>query len=213
MNKRGKTLLPQSIITITKQNPAITPATFAYKPTEKDSVAPPESKEDKKTVIGDRELTELNGKPLPALTVTDISFQKVKLNDIIDKPTLITLWATWCGPCLKEMPFFQKLIDKHKGKFQVLAVATSEENSASIGFIKKHPEYKFTFLLDPDADAEWNMPVNAVRKTSAMKKALGDIGALPINILVDANGKIISACLGERKEAEWTELVDKLVAK
>jgi hypothetical protein len=46
-----------------------------------------------------------------------------------------------------------------------------------------------------------------------MKKVLGDIGALPINILVDANGKIISAYLGERKEAEWTELVDKLVAK
>ncbi len=77
MTKRGKTLLPQSIITITKQNPAITPATFAYKPTEKDSVAPPESKEDKKTVSGDSELTELNGKPLPALTVNDISFQKV----------------------------------------------------------------------------------------------------------------------------------------
>ncbi len=65
MNKRGKSLLPQLIITITKQNPAITPATFAYKPTEKDSVAPPESKEDKKTGSGDRELTELNGKPLP----------------------------------------------------------------------------------------------------------------------------------------------------
>ncbi|HEX8638976.1 MAG TPA: redoxin family protein, partial [Pyrinomonadaceae bacterium] len=162
MTKRGKSLSPQSIITVTKQNPPITPATFAYKPAEKDSIAPPEpKKEDKKTVSGDRELTELMGKPLPALTANDVSFQKVKLNDIIAKPTLITFWATWCGPCLKEMPFFQKLVDKHKGKFQVLAVATSEENAASIGFIKKHPEYKFTFLLDPDADAEWNIPVNA----------------------------------------------------
>lgn len=202
MTKRGKTLLPQSIITITKQNPAITPATFAYKPTEKDSVAPPESKEDKKPVIGDRELTELNGKPLPALTVNDISFQKVKLPDIINKPTLITLWATWCGPCLKEMPFFQKLVDKHKGKFQVLAVTTSEQNiSTAVEFIKKHPEYKFTFLLDPDAE----------REISVMKKALGGIEGLPINLLVDGGGKIVSAFLGERKETEWTELVDKLV--
>lgn len=85
----------------------------------------------------------------------------------------------------------------------MLAVATSEENSASIGFIKKHPEYKFTFLLDPDAE----------REISVMKKALGGIEGLPTNLLIDANGKIISAFLGERKESEWTELIDKLVAK
>ena len=101
------------------------------------------------------------------------------------------------------MPFFQKLADKYKGKFQVLAVATNEANAASIGFIKKHPEYKFTFLLDPDAE----------RNISVMKQALGDNDALPINLLVDLSGKIISAWLGERKESEWTELVDKLVGK
>jgi peroxiredoxin len=205
MNKRGKSLLPQSIITITNQNPQLTPATFAYKPTEKDSVAPPESNDDGKTGgSADRELTNLIGKQLPALTVDNTSFQKVKLVDIINKPTLITLWATWCMPCLKEMTFFQKLVDKHQGKFQVVAVSTSEQNtSAAVGFIKKHPEYKFTFLLDPDAE----------REISVMKKALGGIDGLPTNLLVDAKGKIVSAWLGERKESEWEELVDKLVTK
>ena len=72
MTKRGTSLQPKSVITITKQNPAITSATFAYKPTEKDSVAPAEPKEEKKVVSGDRELTELNGKPLPALIATDL---------------------------------------------------------------------------------------------------------------------------------------------
>ena len=204
MTKRGKSLLPQSIINITNQNPQVTPVTFAYKPTEKDSVVPPEPKEDKKSENSDRELSALIGKQLPILIVNDTSFQKVKLSDVIDKPTLITFWATWCGPCLKEMPFFQKLVDKHGGKFQVVAVATSEQNiSAATGFIKKHPEYKFTFMLDPDAD----------REISVMKKALGGVEGLPTNLLVDRGGKIISAWLGERKETEWTELIDKSVNK
>lgn len=205
MTKRGKTLSPQFIINVTKQNPTITPATFAYKPTEKDSVAPPESNDDVKIGnSGDRELTNLIGKQLPFLILNDTSFQKLKLGDIINKPTLITLWATWCAPCLKEMPFFQKMVDKHKGKFQVLAVATSEDDPRiPLEFIKKHPEYKFTFLLDPDA----------ARKISLMKEALGSIDALPINLLVDGGGKIVSGYLGERKEAEWAELIDKLVTK
>lgn len=205
MTKRGKTLSPQLIINVTKQNLTITPAIFAYKPVGKDSVAPPESIDEGRTGgTGDRELTNLIGKRLPALTANDNSFQKVKLNDIITKPTLITFWATWCGPCLKEMPYFQKLVDKHKGKFQVLAVATSEDDPRiPLEFIKKHPEYKFTFLFDPDA----------ARKISLIKEALGNIDALPINLLVDGNGKIVSAYLGERKEAEWANLVDKLVTK
>jgi hypothetical protein len=46
-----------------------------------------------------------------------------------------------------------------------------------------------------------------------MKKALGGIDGLPTNLLVDAKDKIVSAWLGERKESEWTQTVDKLVIK
>jgi hypothetical protein len=87
--------------------------------------------------------------------------------------------------------------------YTVLAVATMElDRPGSIAFVKKHPEYKFTFLFDPYGPDE----------ASLIKKAIG-ITALPTNLLVDANGKIVSAYRGERKEAEWTEMIDKLVAK
>ena len=94
MAKRGKSLSPQMIINITNQNPSITPDTFACKPTEKDSVVPLKSNDNKKTDFVDRELTNLIGKQLPVLITNDISFQKVKLGDLITKPTFITLWAT-----------------------------------------------------------------------------------------------------------------------
>lgn len=205
MDKRGASLQSRRLITITKQDPPITPATFAYIPTEKDSVAPPmlTAKTDESETVADRELTEWNGKPLPTLIADDLTLKKTNFVAAIDKPTLITFWATWCGPCLKEMPSFQKMLEKYQGKFQVLAIAVMDQNRAStVEFIKKHPEYKFTFLLDPD----WE------RKDSPIKTALG-INALPINLLADANGRIVSAYLGERKEAEWAELIDKLVKK
>ncbi len=205
MYSQGSILQPRRVITIIKQNPPITPATFAYTPKEKDSVAPPApaAKTNEAKSVVDRELTEWNGKPLPALIADDISLKKINFADVIDKPTLITFWATWCGPCLKEMPSFQKMVEKYKGKFQVLAVGVMDvDRPATLEFIKKHPEYKFTFLLDPYWEQE-NSPI---------RTALG-INALPTNLLVDANGKIVSAWRGERKEAEWTELVDKLVAK
>ncbi len=85
----------------------------------------------------------------------------------------------------------------------MLAVAVMDINRpATVEFIKKRPEYKFTFQLDPN----WE------REDSPIRTALG-INALPTNLLVDANGKIVSAWRGERKEAEWTELIDKLVTK
>ena len=210
LTSRGSTLQPRRIITITKENPQITSDTFAYIPTEKDSVAPPkpaaetaESNAAASTSMEDRELTEWNGKPLPTLIGDDLSLKKTNFADVINKPTLITFWATWCGPCVKEMPSFQKMVEKYQGEFQVLAVGVMDlDRPDTINFIKKHPEYKFRFLLDPN----WEQQNSPIRTT------LG-INALPTNILVDAKGKIVSAYRGERKESEWTQLIDKLVAK
>lgn len=205
LTSRGSTLQPRRIITIIKENPPTTPDTFAYVPTDRDSVAPPvpAAKTDESNAGGNRELTEWNSKPLPTLTADDISLKKTNFADLIDKPTLITFWATWCGPCVKEMPFFQKMVEKYQGKFQVLAVAVMDQSRpATVDFISKHPEYKFTFLLDP----YWEQQNSPIRTT------LG-INALPTNILVDGSGKIVSAWRGERKESEWMELIDKLVTK
>lgn len=147
-------------------------------------------------------ITSLIGKPLPDLFADDLSFQKVRLADVVKKPTLITFWATWCEPCVKEMPAFQKFADKYKDKFQVVAIASGDTRADAVGFINKHPEYKFVFLIDPD----WDKP------ESYLKQSLGVV-ALPTNLLVDANGKIVNAWLGDRNAEEWADLIDKLIAK
>lgn len=206
-NQGQSSLNPRRVLKITKINPKLEPSVFAYVPTENDSVMPAspsvaESSVKNPTDITDRALPEWTGKQLPPVIVENASRQNIKIADVINKPTLITFWATWCLPCLKEMPTFQKMVDKYQSKFQVLAVSTDDDRNISQEFVKKHPEYKFVFLTDPD----WQ------RESSRMKTQLG-ISALPTNLLVDSKGNIISAWQGERKETEWMRLIDKLITK
>lgn len=56
------------------------------------------------------------GKPSPEFNATDLSGKKVSLADLKGKLIYIDVWATWCGPCRKEMPYLMKLEEKYKGK-------------------------------------------------------------------------------------------------
>ena len=67
----------------------------------------------------------LLGKPMPDVTVEDLQAKPIKLAQFKGKPTVITFWATWCSPCIKEMPHFSKLVEAYQGKLQVLAIAVA----------------------------------------------------------------------------------------
>src|SRR6185437_6837758 len=74
----------------------------------------------------------LVGKPAPDFTLDVLEaadkFRKVAKADLAGKVVLIDFWATWCGPCLKELPDVQKLIDAYaKDKKDVVIVALSQD--------------------------------------------------------------------------------------
>jgi thiol-disulfide isomerase/thioredoxin len=64
------------------------------------------------------------------------------------KTTLINVWATWCGPCQRELPFLQKLYDKitNESDLQVLTLNVDEEVDKVQPYLKK---YKYTFPVLP----------------------------------------------------------------
>ena len=145
---------------------------------------------------------QLVGRALPDVSVQDYDLKPVKFSTFKGKPAIITFWATWCGPCVREMPTFQKLLDDYKGRLQILAVATSDARPDSIAFIKKHPEYRFTFLHDPD----WQ------GGNSRLAEAFGIVG-LPTNLFIDAKGAVVDVWLGSGNEAALVKRVQGLMAK
>src|SRR4051812_13358512 len=69
------------------------------------------------------ELKPWTGGPTPALALVDASGKKVDLADYRGKVVLVNFWATWCAPCVAELPSMQKLRDKLSiSGFEVLAV-------------------------------------------------------------------------------------------
>jgi len=92
----------------------------------------------------------LVGQPMPDLEARDPTYKPVSLAQIAKgKATILTLWATWCGPCLAEFPAFQKVLDRHPGKLRIVALATEDSRLNVLNFIKEHPEYGFIYLTDP----------------------------------------------------------------
>ncbi len=69
------------------------------------------------------------GKPLPDLVGQDIDGREIRLRDFAGKVVLLDDWATWCGPCIEELPLLQRNWErnKHRG-FVWIAAGVDEEN-------------------------------------------------------------------------------------
>ncbi|MFT4571304.1 MAG: peroxiredoxin [Hyphomicrobiaceae bacterium] len=73
-----------------------------------------------------------------------------KLSNYRGSPVLVNLWATWCPPCLVEMPVLDRIATDYKERgLVVLGIAGDEDTDAVSRFLAKNP-LKFEVLLDPD---------------------------------------------------------------
>ena len=104
-------------------------------------------------------------------------------------PVLVNLWATWCAPCVKELPTLDKLAAAHRVDGQLGVVAVSEDSGpqASVeAFLKKLNVRDLGAYHDPK---------------SALSAALGPDTVLPTTILYDATGKEVWRYVGD---LDWT---------
>ncbi len=125
-------------------------------------------------------------KPVPELTLTDLADeQPTNLDGYRGKPLIVNLWATWCAPCVKEMPSLAKLAADLKDK-GVAIVAISEDRGGKFvvdPFLKEHAIAGLPIYLD---------------KTMSTGKALKGSTILPMTILVDADGNEVGRVFGDR---------------
>jgi len=130
------------------------------------------------------------GKPAPDFTLTDLNGKTVTLSSLRGKPILINFWATWCGPCFKEMPYFQSVNNTYVPKgLTFLSIDTGEAPSRTSGYMEKNAFSFKQVLVDSKGDV-------------ALKYG---IQFLPTTIMIDANGIIKLLKIGEFVNLEELE--------
>jgi len=122
-----------------------------------------------------------------ALNLKAINGKNYDLTAEKGKVILVNFWASWCPPCVHEMPSMARLKTHFKNrKFEILAVNLGEDSKTIQTFLREHP-VNFPVLLDSDAKAvkDWK------------------VFAYPSSYLIDKNGKIRLALFGA---TQWDDL-------
>ena len=95
----------------------------------------------------------------PPLEGPDLAGQQHRLSDYTGRVVLVNFWASWCPPCVHEMPSMQRLANRFAGKpFDILAVNLAEEPDAVKAFVEEL-DLEFTVLLDPEGQSikDWKV--------------------------------------------------------
>jgi len=125
-------------------------------------------------------------KPVPDLEFLDAQDKPMRLADLTGKARLVNLWATWCAPCVKEMPSLDRLqAALPKEKFVVLPISLDGPSKAKVA-----PFYKQQKL------ANLGIFYDSRRKAMAV---LG-VTLLPTSILIDPAGRELGRIEGD---ADW----------
>jgi thiol-disulfide isomerase/thioredoxin len=125
-------------------------------------------------------------KPLPEFAFSDADDKPIKLADYKGKTLLLNFWATWCAPCVQEMPSLDKLqAEMGRERFVVLPLSLDGPS-----WRKVKPFYEDRKLA--------NLGIYFDKGKKAMSTL--DIGVLPTSILVDAQGRELGRIEGE---ADW----------
>lgn len=120
------------------------------------------------------ELTPLAGERPPALSLKDLSGKRHDLSGYRGKVILVNFWASWCSPCLTEMPAMRRLATAMRDRpFRILAVNVGETKSQVWRF-RKLLDLNFPTLLDGNGEVGRAWQVNI----------------FPTSYVIDTNGRI-----------------------
>lgn len=123
------------------------------------------------------------GNRAPNFELANLQGEQVKLSDYRGQGVFLNFWATWCEPCINEMPLMNQVYKQVPG-VEILAVNVGQKKSAASQFAD---ELGLTFSILLDSNNE--------------TKGLYKIGGLPVTILIDEKGEIVDKITGELKSS------------
>lgn len=122
------------------------------------------------------------GEEIPAVTVTDPQGSTLKLSETGGMPVLLNLWATWCGPCVVEMPQLNTLAAELEGKVRVITVSEDLQGAdVVVPFFESRDLANLPQWIDADNE---------------LAVAFGGGTVLPLTVMYDAQGREVWRVIG-----------------
>lgn len=146
-----------------------------------------------------RAVPSVRGKDAPDVALKDLAGKPIALKDFKGKAVLVNFWATWCGPCVIEMPWFIEFKEKYgQDGLEVYAISLDEEGPAVVKpFVEKHKMGTLTVVMGEEKTAE----------------AFGGLLGLPTTFMVDRDGKLYSKHQGLVQKDDVEEEIQILLGK
>jgi len=139
-------------------------------------------------------------RPEYAIKAPDFSLRTVQgdlfnLSDYKGKVILLNFWGTWCGPCRREIPDFNKLHDKYqKDGLEIVGITITSGSPENIYSFMKDWDIEYTILTDIEDN-------ETQRVTAYYGRAIGQpITGLPTTLIIDRDGYIVKGYIGPRNE-------------
>jgi thiol-disulfide isomerase/thioredoxin len=134
----------------------------------------------------------------PDFTLQSLDGKTVRLSDFRGKAVVLNFWATWCGPCKIEMPWFVDLQKQYgPAGVQFLGVAMDDASTKEIADFVQSMNVNYPILIGKEAVGD----------------AYGGVQFLPETFYLDRNGKIIDKAFGLKGRGEIEDDVKKILGQ
>lgn len=132
------------------------------------------------------------GKPAPEIVSRNTPDSSLfSLASLKGRIVVLDFWGTWCGPCIAGMPRMKEILDKHRGRMEIVGIAQESDGGGRWRkFLKDRPEYGWHHVLNVKSD-------DIIVKYS--------VAGYPTKIILSAEGRILSRYVGE-DDGFYTEL-------
>lgn len=128
----------------------------------------PEDMGQEETHPVETETGEFQVEQVPDFTVLDGEGNEVKLSDYFGKPIVLNFWATWCGPCKAELPYFQNVYDTYGEDVHFLLVNLTDGSQETVDGVKKFLDdngYDFPVYYDTELEAAMTYGASSIPQT------------------------------------------------
>jgi thiol-disulfide isomerase/thioredoxin len=130
----------------------------------------------------------------PDFSLESLDGKTLRLSDLRGKAVLLNFWATWCGPCKIEMPWFVDLQKQYGSQgLQIVGVAMDDASKEDISKFAKEMGVNYPILIGKESVGD----------------QYGGVPALPESFLISRDGKIVDKIIGLRGKADIEEAVKK----